>query len=231
MNERAKPATQTERPAPAQFMGRHHMLPGAEKAKDFKGTIFALAGYMRRYWASMVVVLIFSLASTAFVIVSPRILGNMTNQVVDDYTKMKVYDRFIAKLPPGTRLPAGTTGADMIRSAPTALIAKIPADKLEEIKALDLSKRPGIDFNKLRRTALILIALYLLSTFFAYAQAWIMSTISQQTSYNLRRDIAAKIKRLPLKYFDSRTHGDVLSRVANDVDLVSQTLNQSLAQA
>lgn len=212
-------------------MGRGTMMPGTEKAKDFKGTMSSLARYMRPFWASMVIVLVFAIASTIFAIVSPRILGNMTNKVVDGYSNMKFYDQVTSKLPKGMKLPAGTTGADLLKKAPPALIAKIPAGKLKEIKTLDFSSRPGIDFHSLAGTALLLVALYLMSALFGYVQAWVMTDISQKTTFNLRRDLSVKINRMPLKYFDSKSHGDVLSRVTNDTDLVSQTLNQSLPQA
>lgn len=231
MSDKKRETLQTQRPGGG-FAGRGHMMPGSvEKAKDFKGTMKTLANYMRPFRVAVIVVLIFAIAGTAFAIVSPRILGNMTNQVVDDYTNMKAYDAITAKLPKGVKLPAGTTGADLIKKAPPALVKKIPADKLKKIKALDFSKRPQIDFHRLAGIAYLLIALYLLSALFNYIQGWIMTDVSQKTTYNLRRDIAEKIKRMPLKYFDSRTHGDVLSRVTNDVDLVSQTLGQSLTQA
>jgi len=77
---------------------------------------------------------------------------------------------------------------------------------------------------------LILLGLYLLSALFSYIQGFVISDVSQKVSYNLRKGISEKINRLPLKYFDSVPHGDILSRVTNDVDTISQTLNQSLSQ-
>jgi len=88
----------------------------------------------------------------------------------------------------------------------------------------------GIDFNYIGRIILITLGLYLASAVFGYIQGWIMANISMDISYSFRRDIAAKINRMPFKYFDSTSHGEVLSRITNDVDTVSQTLNQSLSQ-
>ncbi|PKO13828.1 MAG: multidrug ABC transporter ATP-binding protein [Chloroflexi bacterium HGW-Chloroflexi-10] len=88
----------------------------------------------------------------------------------------------------------------------------------------------GIDFPYIGNILLIVLALYLASTFFSYIQGWIMTGISMNITYRFRRDIAAKINRIPLKYFDKTSHGEVLSRITNDVDTVSQTLNQSLSQ-
>ena len=205
-------------------------MQGGEKARDFKGTMRNLIEYMSPFRRAMVVVLIFAMASTLFAIVSPKILGNTTNQVVDDYVNIKIYDQLTAKLPKGARLPAGTTGEDLLKQAPPAVLRKIPANKLARIKALDMSRRPSINFGKIGKTIRLLIGLYLLSALFAYIQGWIMSDVSQRTTYRLRSDISEKINRMPLKYFDTRTHGEVLSRITNDVDTVSQTLNQSLTQ-
>ena len=88
----------------------------------------------------------------------------------------------------------------------------------------------GIDFNYIGQTILLTLGLYLTSTVLSYIQGWIMSNISMDITYRFRRDIAAKINRMPFKYFDSTSHGEVLSRVTNDVDTISQTLNQSLSQ-
>lgn len=88
----------------------------------------------------------------------------------------------------------------------------------------------GIDFEYIGGIILTLLVLYLLSALFAYIQGWVMSSVSMKVSYGFRRDISEKINRMPLKYFDSTNHGEVLSRVTNDVDTLSQTLNQSMTQ-
>jgi ATP-binding cassette subfamily B multidrug efflux pump len=88
----------------------------------------------------------------------------------------------------------------------------------------------SIDFDYIGRILLITGGLYLLSAAFSYIQGWIMSGVSMDITYRFRRDISQKINRLPLKYFDGTSQGEVLSRVTNDVDTVSQTLSQSLTQ-
>jgi len=212
-------------------MGRGGMAGGpAEKPRDFKGTMRTLLRYLRPFRVSIAAVLIFAVASTAFAIVSPKILGNATNKIVTGYIDGKVYDQIMGKLPPGTRLPAGTTGGQLLDRMPQAEVQKIPATQLGTIRSLDLSKRPTIDFGGIGKLAELLLGLYLLSALFSYVQGWIMSGVSQKVTFNLRRDISEKISRLPLRYFDNRTHGEVLSRVTNDVDTVSQTLNQSMSQ-
>lgn len=88
----------------------------------------------------------------------------------------------------------------------------------------------GIDFDYIGNIIMIMVALYLASALFSYIQGWIMTDISMKITYQFRKDIASKINRMPLRYFDGTNHGEVLSRVTNDVDTVSQTLNQSLTQ-
>ena len=88
----------------------------------------------------------------------------------------------------------------------------------------------GIDFDFIGRIILITIGLYLTSTIFSYIQGWIMSGIAVDITYRFRKDIAKKINRMPFRYFDNTSQGEVLSRITNDVDTVNQTLNQSLSQ-
>jgi len=97
---------------------------------------------------------------------------------------------------------------------------------------LKLQGVPGatIDFGYIRGILFVLGGLYALSAFFSYVQQYIMAGVAQGTVYDMRHDVSAKLSRLPLKYFDSRTHGEILSRVTNDVDNISNTLQQSLAQ-
>ncbi len=88
----------------------------------------------------------------------------------------------------------------------------------------------SIDFGYIGRMILWTLGLYVVSALFAYIQGWVMSGVSMNITYRFRRDISEKINRLPFRYFDGTSHGEVLSRVTNDVDTVSQTLNQSLSQ-
>lgn len=88
----------------------------------------------------------------------------------------------------------------------------------------------GIDFNKIKEITLILIILYIVSLLFSFIQGYIMSGISNKVSYKLRKELSEKINRLPMKYFDNKTHGEVLSRITNDVDTLTQSLTQSITQ-
>ena len=100
----------------------------------------------------------------------------------------------------------------------------------EDVMAQIAGTGTGIDFGYIGRILLTTLALYLGSSLFALIQGWLMSRISTDITYRFRRDIAEKINRMPFKYFDSTSQGEVLSRITNDVDTVNQTLNQSLSQ-
>ena len=86
------------------------------------------------------------------------------------------------------------------------------------------------DFDYMGRMIVLLISLYSISSVFSYVQGFIMSAVSMEVTYNLRKEIDQKISRLPLKFYDTTTHGEVLSRITNDVDLINQSLNQSISQ-
>ena len=86
----------------------------------------------------------------------------------------------------------------------------------------------GIDFTKIGKILLTLLCLYVISACFSFIQGYIMTGVSQKLTYRMRKEISEKINRMPMNYFDTTTHGEVLSRVTNDVDTLSQSLNQSL---
>lgn len=88
----------------------------------------------------------------------------------------------------------------------------------------------GIDFDYIAKVLLFTLALYVVSAIFMFAQGLIMTGITQKTCYRMRKDITSKINRMPMKYFESRTYGEVLSRITNDVDTLGQSLNQSITQ-
>ena len=88
----------------------------------------------------------------------------------------------------------------------------------------------GINFDKIGELLFILLFLYIISMIFSFIQNYIMSDISQKVSYNLRKELSEKINRMPMKYFEKKTHGEILSRITNDVDTLSQNLNQSMTQ-
>ena len=93
-----------------------------------------------------------------------------------------------------------------------------------------LSGGSGIDFGKIAQIAIMLLGLYLLSAVFSFVQGFTMTGIAQKLTYRIRNDIAVKINKLPMNYFDKRTNGEVLSIITNDIDTLSMNLNQSITQ-
>jgi ATP-binding cassette subfamily B multidrug efflux pump len=231
-DERARPAAG---PGPGGF-GRGGPVRGmmggpVVKPKNFKKTVITIGGYLKPHTFKLFVVLLFAIISTTFMIVSPRILGNMTNDIVNGYVGGQAYDKITAALPKGVKLPAGTTGATILDHMSTTDRNKIPKQQQQSLKKIDFSKgRPGINYHDLMVLGLWLIALYVISSLFSYVQGWIMTSITQDLVYRLRRNISEKINRLPLGYFDHHPYGEVISRVTNDIDTIGQSLNQSATQ-
>lgn len=110
------------------------------------------------------------------------------------------------------------------------LLGKVTTKLAEGLLAYYYRTGLYMDFAYMGRLVALLIVLYCISMAFSYAQSFIMSSVSMEVTYDLRKEIDQKISRLPLKYYDTCTHGEVLSRMTNDVDLISQSLNQSLSQ-
>ena len=147
------------------------------KAKNLKKTLIRIFGYLRPYWWYLGFVAVCAIISTIFAIVSPKILGNMTDEIIKG-----------------------------------------------------LFGHTGINFGTINSIGFLLIGLYIVSASFSYIQSWLMTTISQKVTYAFRRDISEKIARLPLRYFDRHENGDIVSHVTNDVETVSQNLNQGMTQ-
>lgn len=154
-----------------------------QKAKDFKGTLKRLIGYLMPHRYSLLAVLLAAVLSTVFGIVSPKIMGKATT---------KIFEGVMMKL-------KGVPGAE-------------------------------VDFGYVANILVWLAVLYVLSASFSYIQQYIMAGIAQKTVYDLRQRVNDKLTRLPLSFYDARAHGEILSRVVNDVDNISSTLQQSLTQ-
>lgn len=203
-----------------------------EKAKNFKGTIIKLMKYLAAFRWQLLTVIIFTISSTIFAIISPKILGGATNQIVKDYRDIKTYELITKNLPNNAVLPNNTTVNDILNNLPnrSEIESKIPADQLQTVLAFNVTKKPTFHFDIIGQIILWLIGLYLVSAVLRYLGSWIMTNITQKITFKMRQDISAKINRLPFSYFDKQTYGEVLSRITNDVDTVSQTFNQSLSQ-
>jgi len=110
------------------------------------------------------------------------------------------------------------------------ILGKATTRLFEGVMAQISGTGTGIDCTYIAQILILTLSLYLVAAIFSGIQGWVMSNLAMNITYRFRKEIAAKINRLPLKYFDGTSHGEVLSRITNDVDTVSQTLNQSLTQ-
>lgn len=164
-------------------MPKHKGRPpiATEKAKDFKGTVKKLWRYLSKYKIALIIVILFTIASTVFSVVGPKTLGNATTEL---------FNGVISKY---------TGGA-------------------------------GINFTKIGKILLFLLALYICSAIFSYIQGIIMTNISQKLAYRLRKEVSKKINKLPMKFYDNKTHGEILSVITNDIDTLSQNLNIEATQ-
>ena len=189
------------------------MSAPAEKAMNFGPSAKRLLGKLRpeRLWLGLVLVL--AVASVTFSVLGPRLLGEGTNLIFSGVISQD--------------LPAGLSQAQVIDQ----LRASGDTGKADLLSGMTLTPGQGIDFAMLSTVLLWAMALYLLSSVFAYVQAYVLNGVVQRTVFRLRSEIEAKINRLPLRYFDTVQRGELLSRVTNDVDNVSQSLQQSLSQA
>ncbi|MBE3560779.1 MAG: ABC transporter ATP-binding protein [Ktedonobacteraceae bacterium] len=118
-------------------------------------------------------------------------------------------------------------GPKILGLATTKLFEGLMANYQAQLRHLPA---PGIDFTYIAVVLLILLGLYIVSSLFGYLQQYLMAGVAQRTVYRLRREVEEKLSRLPLKFFDAHTHGEILSRAVNDMDNISTTLQQSLTQ-
>ncbi|HMB81023.1 MAG TPA: ABC transporter ATP-binding protein [Vicinamibacterales bacterium] len=180
-------STPPPRPAPPQGIFGQRPIGGigmpAQKAKNFKGTLARLLGYLRPHVADLAVIIAAGAIGTVFSVLGPKILGMATT---------KIFEGYLAKT-------AGVPGA-------------------------------AIDFDYVGRLLLWLIGLYIVANSFQYLMQYLMADVAQKTVYAMRREIEVKFDRLPLKFFDARTRGEVMSRAVNDLDSISGTLQQNLTQ-
>ncbi len=176
-----------------------------EKAKDFRGTLKRLTEYLKPEKYSFIIVFFLAVASTLFSIVGPKIMGKATTKLADGVLAKYAYYMQLY----------------------TAIQENMPAAVISQLKKQPI---PGFDFDYIWKILLLLVALYVISALCSYVMGYIMSSVSQNTVYRMRNDVKDKLDHLPLKYFDQRTYGEILSRVTNDMDNIATTLQQSLTQ-
>lgn len=176
-----------------------------EKAKDFRGTLRRLVRYLMDFKYTFIAVFILAIGSTAFSIVGPKILGNATTKLGDGIIAQ--YTHFI--------------------EVQTAIMRHMPSDVITK---LQMQPIPKFDFAYIGEIIVIVLVLYIISSFLLFLMGFLMSTVSQKVVFKMRNEVKEKLDQLPLKYFDEHSHGDILSRVTNDMDNIATTLQQSLGQ-
>lgn len=215
-----------------------HSQSPAEKPRHFRQTMLRLADYLKDYTGQIVITVILTLGGVILTVIGPRVLGDMINQITDDYSANKVYESVKRSLPQQTKLPVGTTVKQLMERTPaperdklTTRLAKLPDNQRRKIMALDIAKKPNYHFDTMASTGLWLVAIYIVGAILSYLEGWVIVGVTQRAVYRLRREISHKINTLPLSYFDRHSYGDVLSRITNDVDMVSQNLSGIITQA
>lgn len=182
------------------------------KSRDFKGSLNRLLRELRSERKVLLAVLALLTSSVTIGAFGPKILGRATNEI---------FDGFIGK-----KLPAGASKAEIV----AALRAQDKNAQADMLAKSGVTPGHGVDFNLIAHVLLLAIALYALASLFMWAQAYLMAGVTQRTVFRLRTLAEEKIGRLPLSYFDTQSRGDLLSRVTNDVDNISNSLQQGLSQ-
>ena len=183
-----------------------------EKTKDFSGSAIRLLRRLSPHRAMLLLVLTLTLTAVALNVVGPKILG----WAVD-----RIYAGAI-----GSQLPSGQTKQQVVQ----ALRARGQDTFADLVSGTDLVPGVGIDFGAVGRILLIVLGLYLCAGACQFVQARLLNRIVQRTMNTLRKDVEAKINRVPLRYLDGQPRGELLSRVTNDIDNIGQSMQQTLSQ-
>lgn len=238
-------------------MGGGSVNMNTEKPKNFKKSLSQLSNvFIEPHKFAITIIILLTIMATTFGIISPKLLGNMTNQIVEDFIAVKVYDTVHDNLPEGIQLPEGTTIRDLenviaqaansgqlppemlqqMQQNETAfgggeMLDSIPSAQRDYIENMDLSVKPEFHHDKLAEIGIFLATLYVFAMFANYISGWVASDIIIRTMRDLRQEISQKINKMPIKYFDKTSYGDTLSRITNDIDTIGQTLGQAFSQA
>jgi ATP-binding cassette subfamily B protein len=183
-----------------------------ERSLDFRGSGKRLLRLLRPHRVLIALAVLLGVAGVALTVLGPKILGQATNLI------------FAGVL--GHQLPAGTTK----EAAVAALRAQGQGTVADMIASMNVVPGQGIDFGQVAQVLLVVLALYLLASLFGLLQGRLTTTVVQRAIFGLREEVEAKFARLPLSYFDRQPHGEVLSRVTNDIDNLAQSLQQTLSQ-
>ncbi|AOZ72180.1 multidrug ABC transporter ATP-binding protein [Boudabousia tangfeifanii] len=192
-----------------------HGRPGADptrKAKNFKGTVIRLLLWLKPERLRLNFILVLSTLAVAAQVAAPKILGNATNIVFEG-----IFNK---------RTPKGVTKEQMI----AGLEAAGKTDIAKMLEPMNLNPGTGTDWSALAKVLLFVAGLYFLSSLLQWMSGFLMRIVVQNTGYTMRRQVQEKIDRVTLSYLDSSSRGDLLSRVTNDIDNITQTLMQTMTQ-
>ena len=193
--------------------GDWHDGPPPGKAEAFWPSFKRMVGLLGAYRVSLVVVALAAVGTVVLAVAAPKVLGQATNVIFEGVVS--------------TMLPAGTTKAQAIE----ALRARGMDDFATMLSAMDVVPGAGIDYAHLGRILTVVLGLYVGSGLLNWLQGWLINRITIKALYRLRAQVEDKVHRLPLSYFDTVQRGELLSRLTNDVDNVTNTLQQSLSSA
>ncbi len=193
-------------------LGRPGPGQPAERARDFRGTLRRLLARLRPERLRLVIAAVLGVTSVAFLVTGPKILGTATNVLFNGVV--------------GKQLPAGVSKEQAIG----LLRAHGQGQLADMLSGMNITPGAGVDLTQLGRVLGLAALVYLLGAAFNFGQGFIMAGVTQRAMYGLRREVEEKLARLPLRYFDSHPHGDILSRVINDIDNLTTTVQQGLSQ-
>ena len=193
--------------------GDWHDGPPPGKAEAFWPSFKRMVGLLGAYRVSLMIVALAAVGTVVLAVAAPKVLGQATNVIFEGVVS--------------TMLPAGTTKAQAIE----ALRARGMDDFATMLSAMDVIPGAGIDYTRLGRILTVVLGLYVGSGLLNWLQGWLINRITIKALYRLRAQVEDKVHRLPLSYFDTVQRGELLSRLTNDVDNVTNTLQQSLSGA
>ena len=187
--------------------------PPPGKAEAFWPSFKRMVGLLGAYRVLLVVVALAAVGTVVLAVAAPRVLGRATNVIFEGVVS--------------TMLPAGSTKAQAVEM----LRARGMDDFASMLSAMDVVPGAGIDYTRLGRILTVVLALYVGSAVLNWLQGWLLNRVTVRVLFRLRAQVEDKVHRLPLSYFDTVQRGELLSRLTNDVDNVTNTLQQSLSSA
>ena len=193
-------------------MGGHMGGGAGEKAINFLPSLKRLVGYLGPQKVAVTIVIIVAVIGVSFNVLGPKVLGKATDVIFAGVV--------------GKQLPAGVP----IQTIIEMLRAKGQGQLADMLGGMHVVPGQGIVFDDLFKWLMLAVGLYAVGAILMWTNGWILNSVVQKTVYEMRRQVATKLERLPLSYFDKQPRGELLSRVTNDIDNVSQSLQQTLSQ-